>query len=64
MTPGASGASGAPAAGPVEEASASGSAPVTPRGREGTCTTCLPLKRGQVRNGRLLGGEPDVRAVV
>lgn len=45
MTPGASGASGAPAAGPVEEASASGSAPVTPRGREGTCTTCQPLKK-------------------
>ena len=34
MTPGAPGVTGAPAAGPVEGASASGSVPATPRGRK------------------------------
>lgn len=45
MTPGAPGAAGALAAGPVEGASASGSAPATPRGRKAGMGQFV--KRGQ-----------------
>jgi hypothetical protein len=64
VTPGAPGANGAPAAGPVEEASASGSAPATPRGREGKLRAWQQFKRGPSEECLAAGWEPDIRVIM